>query len=68
MIPHIGSLLSSDLAQVLSQAEVVVIGTRGIDRKTLDAQLQPNQFVVDLVNLEKKRRPAASTSYEGLCW
>lgn len=68
VIPHIGSLLSSDLALVLSQSEVVVIGTRGIDRKTLDEQLRPNQFVVDLVNLEKKRRPAASTSYEGLCW
>ena len=68
VIPHIGSLLSADLAQVLAAAEVVVIGTRGIDRKTLDGDLRPNQFVVDLVNLEKKRRPAASTSYEGLCW
>lgn len=68
VIPHIGSLLSSDLAQVLSAAEVVVIGTRGIDRETLQANLRPNQFVVDLVNLEKKRRPTASTSYEGLCW
>src|ERR1700741_4060389 len=32
VIPHIGSLLSSDLDQVLEKAEVVVIGTRGIDR------------------------------------
>src|SRR5580704_3627264 len=68
VIPHIGSLLSASLEQVLSQAEVVVIGTRGIDRKILDANLRPDQFVVDLVNLEKSRRPSASASYEGLCW
>jgi GDP-mannose 6-dehydrogenase len=68
VIPHIGSLLSSNLEQVLSEAEVVVIGTRGIDRKTLESQLRPTHFVVDLVNLEKSRRPAAGTSYEGLCW
>jgi GDP-mannose 6-dehydrogenase len=68
VIPHIGSLLSASLEQVLSQAEVVVIGTRGIDRKILDSNLRPDQFVVDLVNLEKSRRPSASASYEGLCW
>jgi GDP-mannose 6-dehydrogenase len=68
VIPHIGSLLSSDLNQVLEQADVVVIGTRGIDRKKLDAQLRPDQVVVDLVNLEKSRRPAAGKAYEGLCW
>jgi GDP-mannose 6-dehydrogenase len=68
VIPHIGSLLSANLEQVLAQAEVVVIGTRGIDRKTLDAHLRPVHFVVDLVNLEKSRRPTASASYEGMCW
>jgi len=68
VIPHIGSLLSSELEKVLDGAEVVVIGTRGIDRKKLEAHIRPEQFVVDLVNLEKSRRPAVSTSYEGLCW
>ena len=47
---------------------MVVIGTRGIDRKKLDSQLRPNHVVVDLVNLEKSRRPAAGKAYEGLCW
>ena len=67
VIPHIGSLLSSDLEKVLEQAEVVVIGTRGIDRKKLESHLRPEHVVVDLVNLEKSRRPAG-TAYEGLCW
>src|SRR6201987_3403086 len=68
VIPHIGSLLSSDLEQVLEEAEVVVIGTRGIERKRLESHLRPEQVVVDLVNLEKARRPAAGKAYEGLCW
>jgi len=68
VIPHIGSLLSSNLEQVLSLAEVVIIGTRGIDRATLESHLRPTHCVVDLVNLEKSRRPAKGTSYEGLCW
>jgi GDP-mannose 6-dehydrogenase len=68
VIPHIGSLLSSNLEQVLKQAEVVVIGTRGIDRKTLESHLRSTHYVVDLVNLEKSRRPSAGSSYEGLCW
>lgn len=68
VIPHIGSLLSSDLDQVLEKAEVVVIGTRGIDRKRLESSLRPEHVVVDLVNLEKARRPTAGKAYEGLCW
>src|SRR5437879_4920634 len=68
VIPHIGSLLSSDLDQVLEKADVVVIGTRGIDRKKLESHLRPEHVVVDLVNLGNARRPAAGKAYEGLCW
>jgi len=68
VIPHIGSLLSSSLEQVLEQAEVVVIGTRGVSTETLNSHLRSTHFVVDLVNLEKSRRPNAGTTYEGICW
>jgi len=67
-IPHIGSLLNTNLEEVLAEAEVVVLASRGIDRKMLETHLRPGQSVVDLVNLEKSRRPAASASYEGVCW
>jgi GDP-mannose 6-dehydrogenase len=67
-IPHIGSLLNTSLEQVLNAAEVIVIATRGIDKTTLDSIVRPEQLVIDLVNLEKSRRPAASEAYEGLCW
>jgi len=66
-IPHIGSLLENDLAQILRHAEVVVIGTRGVGRDQLQTHLRPDHVVIDLVNLEKSRRPAAG-NYEGICW
>ena len=66
-IPHIGSLLENDLGEILRRAEVVVIGTRGIARDQLQAHLRPDHVVVDLVNLEKSRRPTAG-NYEGICW
>ncbi len=66
-IPHIGSLLENDLGQILRTAEVVVIGTRGIPRDQLQAHLRTDHVVIDLVNLEKTRRPAAG-NYEGICW
>ena len=67
VIPHIGSLLSSNLEDVVKNSEVVVIGTRGVDREALRRALQPSHTVIDLVNLEKARR-VGGTSYEGICW
>jgi GDP-mannose 6-dehydrogenase len=66
-IPHIGSLLVSDLEQCLRDAEIVVIGTRGVPRDRLQQYLRGDHVVIDLVNLEKARRPVLG-HYEGICW
>jgi len=68
VIPHIGSLLCKDLDSAISAADVVVIGTRGVDRATLSSHIRHHQIVVDLVNLEKARRVANNGSYQGICW
>jgi hypothetical protein len=60
-------LLENDLGEILRNAEVVVIGTRGIPREQLQAHLRSSHVVIDLVNLEKVRRPVAG-NYEGICW
>ena len=67
VIPHIGSLLSTALTDVLEYAEVVVIGTRGVPSEGL-RRLRPDHVVIDLVNLDHAARPAASKNYEGICW
>ena len=68
VIPHIGSLLKEDLREVLRVAEAVVIGTRGIDRDLLQKSIRGDQVVIDLVNLEKSRRPQSTAAYKGICW
>lgn len=68
VIPHIGSLMCSSLEQVVRGAELVIVGTRAVDRETLRRNLRPDQAVIDLVNLEKDRRLQVRTAYEGICW
>ena len=66
VIPHIGSLLSADMAEVIRDSDVVVIGTK-IEKTELAKLLSSGQLVIDLVNLDPARRPQAA-SYEGICW
>jgi GDP-mannose 6-dehydrogenase len=68
VIPHIGSLLKPNLAEVLRTAEVVVIGTRTINLDTLRNNIRNDQVVIDLVNLEKARRLKTTAGYKGICW
>jgi GDP-mannose 6-dehydrogenase len=68
VIPHIGSLLSAGLAEVLTWGEVVIIGNKSARKDTLASQLRPDQIVIDLVNLDKALRPNGTSSYEGICW
>ena len=68
VIPHIGSLLSADLQDVLKWGEVVIIGNKSAKKDVLGKYLRKDQIVIDLVNLDKERRPHSTTSYEGICW
>jgi GDP-mannose 6-dehydrogenase len=68
VIPHIGSLLSTSLSEVVKDAEVVVIATRGLALDELRSCLRPDHIVIDLVNLERASRPATSGEYKGICW
>jgi len=68
VIPHIGSLLSTSLPDVLEDAEVVILGMRGMSTDLLRRCLRPDHIVIDLVNLERASRPTKSDHYEGICW
>ena len=68
VIPHIGSLLSTDLEQVVRSAEVVIIGNKSATRELLSQYLQPGQMVLDLVNLGHADRPDSLADYQGICW
>ena len=67
VIPHIGSLLSADLEDVVSSGELVIIGTR-LEKNQLANYLRPTQIVIDLINLDVDKRPDKPASYQGICW
>lgn len=68
VIPHIGSLLVSELEQAMNHAEVVILGTKVAGRDRVSAMLRPEQIVIDLVHLDPAQRPVVSGTYEGICW
>jgi GDP-mannose 6-dehydrogenase len=68
VIPHIGSLLSSDLKDVLGWGEVVIVGNKSVKKDELASYLRSDQIVIDLVNLKKNLRADSISSYEGICW
>ncbi len=68
VIPHIGSLLSADLEQVVRNAEVIIIGNKSEKKEDLAKYLEPGQIVFDLVNLDRDHRPDKPASYQGICW
>ncbi|HXJ95353.1 MAG TPA: nucleotide sugar dehydrogenase [Terriglobia bacterium] len=68
VIPHIGSLLSTNLKQVVEEAEVVIVGTKLVQKNELTDLLQPNQQVIDLIHLDPAGRVDSAASYQGICW
>jgi GDP-mannose 6-dehydrogenase len=52
-IPHIGQLLTEDMDEILEKQEVIVIGSKALDRAALLARLRPEQVLIDLVNVDR---------------
>ena len=66
-LPHIASLLRADLVDVLSHADVLVIGHRLREVTDALAHLnKPNLSVVDLVGMSQAQDLACK--YRGSCW
>lgn len=68
VIPHIGSLLCSELQEVIETADLILVGNRAAKKEMIEAHARADQKIIDLVNLERDRRPDAASSYEGICW
>ena len=68
VIPHIGSVLSADLEVVLRSAEVVILGNKSANKEQLARFLRPEQIVIDLIHLDRTKRPEGAKTCEGICW
>jgi GDP-mannose 6-dehydrogenase len=66
-VPHIGSLITGDIAKVIVESDVVVVGLDGSRIATaLVENVREDQVVLDLVNLPI--RESLRGRYCGLCW
>jgi GDP-mannose 6-dehydrogenase len=64
-IPHVSSLLNSDLAQVIANSDIIVLGNRDEQFRVLAQQAPEGKRVVDLVGFMAH---ASSGASEGICW
>jgi GDP-mannose 6-dehydrogenase len=66
-LPHIGALVDSDLARVIADVDVLVVGLG--DKRTVEGVTRlarPDQVVIDLANIGG--RAELKASYVGLTW
>jgi GDP-mannose 6-dehydrogenase len=66
-LPHIGALIRADLDAVVSESDMLVVGTS--DKKTIEQLkklLRPDTVVLDLANIGE--RDGLSAGYVGLTW
>ena len=64
-IPHISKLMRSSVEAVLADADVVIIGNRADEFRSVPEQLRTDQHVVDLVRMFDS---PSNENYHGICW
>jgi GDP-mannose 6-dehydrogenase len=65
-IPHISSLMNSDLGSVIENSEVVIIGKKEDEFRVLADKMNNGRVIVDLVKLFDVAD--ARKQYKGICW
>jgi len=66
-LPHIGSLVRNDIAEVIAGSDVLVVGLADASVVAALAQhTRPEQTIIDLINIADRR--ALRGEYVGLCW
>ena len=66
-VPHIGSLIRGNIAEVIAESELLVVGLNDPSvAAALTEFIRPEQVVLDLARVS--RRDATAGQYQGLCW
>ncbi|MEE1611667.1 UDP-glucose/GDP-mannose dehydrogenase family protein [Microvirga sp. CF3016] len=64
-LPHLTSLLTADIDEVIDHAEAFVLGNRD-EAKRLMAALSDDRPLIDLVRIDQTR--CSGDLYQGICW
>jgi GDP-mannose 6-dehydrogenase len=65
-IPHISRLMVESVGAVLDFAEIIVIGNRDADFRTVPDMVHDGQSIVDFVRITDSR--GNNGKYDGICW
>lgn len=66
-IPHLASLLTPSMADMIDPSEVILVGLQQTAlNDALQARVRPDHCLIDLVNLPN--RDLLRCRYEGVCW
>jgi GDP-mannose 6-dehydrogenase len=66
-VPHIGSLIRSDIVPVIAQSDILIVGQNDSRVASMVVEhARADQIVIDLVRMPGRERLRAR--YEGLCW
>jgi GDP-mannose 6-dehydrogenase len=66
-IPHLSSLLSDSIDEVIGKSEVIVVGNGSPEFAEALTRTRPDQTVIDLFRL-KVDKEAVPAAYTGICW
>jgi GDP-mannose 6-dehydrogenase len=66
-LPHIASLMRSSIAEVVEQAEVVVVSNSSAAFQAVPQLIREDQVLIDLVGIAGARSDIRGI-YEGICW
>jgi GDP-mannose 6-dehydrogenase len=66
-IPHIASLMVDSIGQLLRDSEVIVIGNKAPEFRSVLTELRDDQTVIDLVRIADGALMSGE-QYQGICW
>jgi GDP-mannose 6-dehydrogenase len=67
-IPHLSSLLSESLDEVIERSDVLVVGNGCPEFADALSRTRPDQTVIDLFRLKRIDRKQIPAQYRGICW
>ena len=67
-IPHLSSLLSDNIDDVVRDAEVIVVGNGSPEFAEALKKTRPGQVVIDLFRLKGITKEEIPAEYTGICW
>jgi GDP-mannose 6-dehydrogenase len=65
-VPHISKLMRDTIDGVLADSDIVIIGNRAEEFRSVADRLRNDQQLIDLVRLFDER--TSSDNYQGICW